>query len=141
MVYLIDRPPGATYFVSSLTPHFSLHNILPNLFGSIGKILPGFVHVFSFALITAGLLGCQKKGCLIVCLVWFGINSTFELGQNFDTLCLSIVPDIFAGIPLLENIGNFFQQGTFDFFDLVAMAAGGTVACAALFATRKGRCT
>jgi hypothetical protein len=140
LVYLIDRPPGSTYFVCAISSSLSLYNILPNLFGPTGKILPSLVHVFSFALITAGLLACQKKGCLTVCSAWFVINGAFEMGQKFDTLCSRMVPDSSAGIPLLENSRNFFQQGTFDFFDLAATAVGAAAAYAVLVLTMKRRC-
>jgi hypothetical protein len=61
LIYLIDRPPDQTYFVYKSLVNISLHNILPNFFGSIGNSLPSFVHVFSFILITVGLLRCQKE--------------------------------------------------------------------------------
>jgi len=39
-------------------------------------------------------------------------------------LPLSIIPDWFEGIPFLENTRNYFQRGTFDMADLVAIAVG-----------------
>ena len=103
LVYLIDRPSDKTYLVYSIV-NISLYNTLPNLFGLIGNILPAFIHVFSFILITAGLIFYNKRGYLIIYLSWFLIDCVFELGQNFNTWSSSMIPNWFTGIPFLENI-------------------------------------
>jgi hypothetical protein len=136
-VYLVDRPPDQTYFVYNSSIGISFYNILPNLFGLIGNILPAFIHVFSFILITAGLLSCQKKGCLIICLSWFVVDCAFELGQKFSSFAVRLVPDWFAGIPCLENTDNYFLTGTFDYFDLTAITIGAIMASFVLLSTRK----
>jgi hypothetical protein len=61
LVYLVDRPPEQTYFVYKSTVTISLYHILPNLYGIIGNSLPSFAHVFSFILITAGLIASKKE--------------------------------------------------------------------------------
>ena len=137
LVYLIDRPPDHTYFISSSPINISLSNIIPSVFGSIGNSLPEFIHVFSFILITAGLIFCNKKGYLIICVSWFLIDCAFELGQKFALWSSSLVPDWFAGIPFLENTKNFFLQGTFDFVDLAAIALGTVIAYLVLLITNK----
>jgi hypothetical protein len=128
LVYLIDRPPDQTYFVSFSKINISLHNTVPNLFGVIGNTLPDFLHVFSFILITAGLFSCNRKGYLIICSGWFLVDSAFELCQKYNSLPLRIIPDWFEGIPFLENTKNYFQRGTFDMVDLLAIAVGTIVA-------------
>lgn len=139
LVYLIDRPPDQTYFVYSSPLNITLYNSIPNLFGIIGRSLPAFIHVFSFILITAGLLCCQKRGYLIICLSWFLADCVFELGQKFNYLALKIIPNWFAGIPFLENTENYFLQGTFDVIDLAAIAFGTVIAYFVISATGKGR--
>ncbi len=99
LVYLVDRPPDQTYFLYSSSINISLHDTLPNLFGIIGNSLPAFIHVFSFILMTAGLIFCQKRGYLIICLSWFFVDSAFEFGQKFDAWSSMIIPDWFAGLP------------------------------------------
>ena len=128
LVYLIDRTPDQTYFVYSAPVGISLHNIFPALFGAIGNSLPAFIHVFSFSLITAGLLSCRERGCDIVCLSWLFVDFAFELGQKYSALPLKIIPGWFNGIPFLENSADYFRCGTFDMLDLVAIALGGVVA-------------
>jgi hypothetical protein len=139
LVYLVDRPPDQTYFLYSSSINISLHDTLPNLFGIIGNSLPEFIHIFSFILITAGLIFCNKRGYLIICLSWFLVDSAFELGQKFNTWSSSITPDWFTGIPFLENTKNYFLQGTFDFIDLAAIAFGTLIAYFVISATSKRR--
>ena len=135
LVYLIDRSPDQTYFVQKSFVNISLHNTLPNLFGFIGNSLPSFIHVFSFVLIAAGLLSCQKRGCLIICACWFLTDVIFELGQKFNLWSSKIIPDWFGGILFLENTKNYFTRGTFDYFDLAAITLGAIVAYFVLLLT------
>ncbi len=128
LVYLVDRPPDKTYFVYKTGIDISLHNTLPNLFGIIGLSLPSFTHVFSFILITAGLIASKKREFIIICLFWFLINSLFELGQKFSTIFIKFIPDWFASIPFLENTGDYFVLGTFSFGDMAAITIGTIVA-------------
>ncbi|MBW2607813.1 MAG: hypothetical protein JRD05_09285 [Deltaproteobacteria bacterium] len=139
MVYLIDRPPGHTYFVFKNAVDISLFKNLPNLFGVIGNTLPSFVHVFAFILITAGLIFCQKRWFLIICLCWFMVDRSFELGQKFNSLASKLIPGWFAGIPFLDNTKNYFLYGTFDCFDLLAIGIGTIMAYFVLLTTRERR--
>ncbi len=139
LVYLIDRPPDQTYFIYTSPINITLFNVIPKLFGSIGNTLPAFIHVFSFILITAALISWQKRGYLIICLSWFLVDCAFELGQGFNPWPLRIIPDWFAGIPFLENTGNYFLQGTFDLIDLAAISIGAAIAYFVLLTTSKKR--
>jgi hypothetical protein len=137
LIYLINRPPDQTYFVFSSPINISLSNTIPNVFGSIGGTLPAFIHVFSFILITAGLIFCNKRGYLIICLSWFLIDCAFEMGQKYSTWYAGIIPCWFDGIPFLENTKNYFLQGTFDVIDLAAIALGTIIAYFVLLITNK----
>jgi len=137
LVYLVDRPPDQTYFVYKTGVDISLHNTLPNLFGIIGQSLPSFAHVFSFILITAGLIASKKRGFIIICLFWFFVDSVFELGQKFSTMFIKFIPDWFASIPFLENTGGYFVRGTFSFGDMAAIFIGTITAYFVLIKTRK----
>jgi hypothetical protein len=142
LVYLVDRPPAQSYFVGKSPVNISLYNILPNLYGIIGNSLPSFAHVFSFILITAGLIAYQKRGYIIICLFWFLIDLAFELGQKFNTLFIEFIPSWFASIPFFENTGNYFVRGTFSFGDMAAITIGTIVAYFVLIKTaerRKGK--
>ncbi|MBW2311114.1 MAG: hypothetical protein JRF35_08580 [Deltaproteobacteria bacterium] len=138
LVYLIDRPPEATYFMHFSRVKVSLYGILPNVFGVIGNSLPDFLHVFSFILLTAGLLSWGKRGSLVICLGWLFIDFIFELFQKFNALPLRIIPEWFRGIPFLENTQNYFRHGTFDLLDLIAISLGTVTAYFVVLGTNKG---
>ena len=139
LVYLVDRPPDQTYFVYKTGIDISLHNILPNLFGIIGQSLPSFAHVFSFILITAGLIASKKREFILICLFWFLIDSVFELGQKFSTMFIKFIPDWFTSIPFLENTGDYFIRGTFSFGDMAAITIGTITAYFLLIITSERR--
>jgi hypothetical protein len=139
MIYLVDRPPNQTYFVSWIGSAISLHHVLPPLFGPFAQSLPAFVHVFAFALLTTGILACNRKGCMIACLVWLSVDVAFELGQKFGVWSSSLVPSWFEGISLLENTANYFLLGTFDFMDLAAIVVGTVAAYFTMMCTSERR--
>lgn len=124
LIYLTDRSTDQIYFVYKSPVEISLHDTLPNLFGIIGNSLPSFVHVFSFILITAGIISSEKKGYIFVCSSWFLIDFIFELGQRYNSLVLKIIPDWFSGILFFENTKSYFSRGTFDVIDLAAVLIG-----------------
>jgi hypothetical protein len=135
LVYLIDRPYNATYFVYRYGRMLSLHKIVPNVFGSFGNSLPDFVHVFSFILITAGLVPCGKRGYLIISLSWLIIDCAFEMGQRYPSLALKMIPDWFSGVPMLEAARGYFLKGTFDINDIIALLLGASIAYVVLLIT------
>ena len=137
LVYIIDRPPEQTYFINNSKLPLSLHNTVPSIFGIVGNSLPDLLHVFSFILITAGLLSYKKKWYIIICLGWFSLDIAFELGQKFNSLPLKIIPDWFKGIPFLENSKNYFYRGTFDIYDVIAIIIGTLIAYFILLITKK----
>jgi hypothetical protein len=139
LVYLVDRPPGSTYFVYRYIPTLSLHNILSNIFGSLGGSLPDFVHVFSFILITAGVITCGKRGYLFISCCWLLIDCAFKLGQKYPLLVLKLVPDWFSRVPILEATKGYFCNGTWDINDIIAMFLGAMLAYFVLLSTVKMR--
>ena len=139
LIYLTDRPPDQTYFLYKSSLNISLHNTLPNLFGTIGNNLPSFIHVFSFILITAGIISSKKKGYIIICAGWFLVDLIFELGQEYSSLVLKNIPDWFSDVPFLENTNNYFFQGTFDVIDLAAVLFGSLTGYLVLIVTMEKR--
>jgi len=124
IIYLIDRPPDQTYFLFALPFEFSLYGIYPPLFGPLSNFLPHFFHVTAFIFLTAGLLDCEKKGYLTICLFWLIVNAGFELGQKYGVQAASWVPYWFDGVFLLENTRNYFLLGTYCHLDMAALITG-----------------
>ena len=124
LVYYVDRPPDQTYFVNQYSEDLSMHDRIPNLFGTVGQSLPDFIHVFSFILLTAGVSSCGKRGYRVICLSWLLIDSAFEVGQKYLKKPIGSLPDWFDGIPILEAIKSYFILGTFDYIDLLSIVLG-----------------
>jgi len=139
LVYIVDRPPGQTYFIYESRVGISLYNTLPNLFGGIGNILPDFSHVFAFILITAGILSAKKTGCMVMTIFWFLTEILFEFGQKFGPAAADLVPVWFESIPFLGNTSVYFKNGTFDWLDTAAILAGSACAYFVLIKTMKGK--
>lgn len=139
LVYFMDRPAEGTYFIYRFGFMLRLHKIINEFtsgsFGTIGSWLPEFIHVFSFILLTAGIISSGKRGCFIICISWFLVDTVFELGQRYSSLPLKIIPDWFSDVPILESIEGYFRKGTFDFKDLIAILLGTIAAYFVLLVT------
>jgi hypothetical protein len=101
----------------------------------MGQSLPAFAHVFAFSSLTMALLGGGRRAAMAVCTSWFVVDAAFELGQH-PTIAVDLArltPSWFEAIPILHRTNDFFLSGTFDGFDLFAMALG---AFAAYFVTQ-----
>jgi hypothetical protein len=128
LVYFVSRSPEGVYFIHRFGFMLRLHNMIyraaPDLFGSLGPWVPEFIHVFSFILLTGGIVSCGKKGCVIICFGWFLIDALFEFGQKYSSQVIKIIPSWFTKIPILESTEGFFRKGTFDMKDMIAIVAG-----------------
>ncbi len=137
-VYFLDRPGEQTIFVPG---DLSLFPLTPSVFGVIGHSLPTFVHVLAFCLFTAALLAGGKKTAIAVCLSWFLVELALELGQH-PALAPSLsrlIPPWFAHLPILNKTDSYFLHGTFDPFDLLAIASGALAAYVVIQGTTRGR--
>lgn len=128
LVYLVDRPPEQTYFLSAFPLKISLYDIYPPIFGRLGPVLPDFMHVVAFILLTAGVLAGNRRVYAAVCLFWLVVDGAFELGQKYSDQAASLVPAWFDGIFLLENTGAYFKHGTYSRHDMAAIVIGAVVA-------------
>lgn len=92
-----------------------INSNLKHLFKSdLINSLPSLAHVYSFSLAT-WLINGQKYG-LFSCLLWVIINTVFELGQALSSDQLSDFPNFLA---------SFFRNGSFNWFDMIAIFVGG----------------
>jgi hypothetical protein len=126
LVYVVDRP-------ADVTPFFSIINLehlgLPR-FGLIGQSLPTFAHVFAFSILTAVFLRGWKHAAASSCVVWFVVDTAFEVGQH-EQIAPEVSTSIFAWLgdhPIFEHIPGYFMAGTFDLFDLLSIALGAILA-------------
>jgi hypothetical protein len=129
LVYLFGRSPesyGFGVFVMGHTSFIPPHRVW---FGVLADNLPSFTHVFAFSLMTAGLLGLRKRGNLLICLLWFLIDTAFEIGQGLKWISLAITPEWVKVHPLpMANLQEYFRCGTFDIRDVAACLVGALAA-------------
>ncbi|MDM8558873.1 hypothetical protein [Candidatus Parabeggiatoa sp. HSG14] len=130
LVYLVDRE--SVYFLEKL--YITSYDY--NVFGDLGNHLPTFIHTFSFCLITAGILSCQKQCYPIIAISWFLFNTFLEWLQKSDAV-VTVIPDWFEKIPFLENTKSYFLRGTFDILDILSIAIGAILGFLVLLAIDK----
>ena len=135
LVYITDRSPEQTWFLDGFLSVVSLYDICPPLFGFLGQVLPDFLHILAFILLTAGVSTGGRKGFFFISLFWLVVDMGFELGQKYSSLATKLVPDWFDEVFLLENTKNYFICGTYSSLDLVAVIAGAGVAYGILICT------
>ena len=127
VLYATARPDGTAYLLP-----IQLAQILPAVeSGAALGSLPTFLHVFSFALLTVAVGRPQSaSACIVISCGWCLVNVMFEAGQhpNLAPAIEGILPSSFGFLPLLENVGPFFINGTFDSLDLFAAAFGALAA-------------
>ena len=122
-MYLLDRPAQGLPF---LHDYFPLIPDVPPLMSRIGQVFPAFAHTLGFTLLTAGLLALERVGIIVAGASWGLVNMAFEFGQHS-----SVAPSIVRYFEKLSGdskfvnlLRMFFQHGTFDLFDVIAILAG-----------------
>ncbi len=127
LVYLLGREHGAIYFLTLWSP---VEHTRINLADGLGGSLPAFVHSYAFILLTYWVVFPDRTGLPAICLGWMALESLFEGAQSepLAAWLATHTPAWFTGVPLLENWADYFLHGTFDPFDLLAIAAGGIAA-------------
>lgn len=125
--YLVSRPVGSTYFLSKFRTIQSFLHHIPNLYGKLGIFAPEFFHPLALSLISMALVS-SRKSRIIICLLWFSVDSVFEFGQRYGTELAQYLPTWFQKIPILENLRNYLVNGRFDVYDLMAIGLGSLAA-------------
>jgi len=125
--YLSGREAGSVYFLNfwpTAGKPQSHALALP------GGSLPTFIHIYAFILLTYWVVFPDRRGLPAICLGWMLLEGTFEWAQSepIAVWLASHTPAWFTGVPLLENWSRYFLLGTFDPFDLLAVAVGGCAA-------------
>ena len=71
---------------------------------------PSFVHQFSFIIFTWIVL--ERKYLLFPIFFWLIVNMLFEFGQDLSREYIDFLPKVFF---------NYFQQGTYCHYDILAI--------------------
>ena len=135
LVYVVDRSPDQVYFTRFFGIKLKMFDAGAPVLGSVGLRMPAFFHVLSFSLITGSFFRYGRGRYLVICAFWLLVNICFELGQKYKDLAVQLTPDFFKHIPFLENTKAYFQNGTFDTYDLAAFFLGALVGYGMLLIT------
>lgn len=120
-VYLFGRPGPAIYAIPNTLEQWT--QFFPVL-GEISGQLPAFFHTYAFILLTFIVLGKHFRHRLFVSIaLWVSLESLFEIGQHpiVSNALVRVIPDWFGQSPILNITTSYFQQGTFDPLDLLAI--------------------
>lgn len=126
-VYVLFRPDEQSLFLKWLPENFQ-H--LPKIDSSNFMIdsFPTFSHAFAMPLLSSGLLRLEKSGGVFMCVFWASVNLCFEAGQYYGNIAVSMIPDFFESVPVLENMNDYFINGRFDVVDCGSILIGGALA-------------
>ena len=130
--YTLGRAESTAYLLP-----VQLSQLLPTVGtrAALGS-LPTFLHVFSFVLLTVAVGRPQSAtACIAIACGWCVANILFETGQHPDIAPLidSALPASFDSMLILENVGPFFLNGTFDPLDVLAAALGALASIGFIF--------
>ena len=135
----MGRPIGSTEVQALVGPINEWLHRLPSLYGWLGVVAPDFFHALALPLLSMSVLS-KRKSRILVCLIWFSVDSVFELGQKYGQTLATVFPDWLEKIPVIGNAENYFAKGSFDQWDLVAIGLGSLIALSLgeLTSKRKG---
>jgi hypothetical protein len=143
LFYLTVRSPGSLCYTNY---HISNNLIAQLQKGSISILInafPAFAHVFSFSLLTSGLIGNNsRKSCALICTSWLLLNLIFEIGQypiskyrKLGEEVLIMIPGMNPDWNLFQRISLYFENGIYDLFDIFASLVGSFTAYFAIRVT------
>lgn len=109
--YLFYRP--LTLFSSALerSPFY-----ITNELGVLGNNTPSFLHTLAFIFFMVGLAKLKSGGRWLALSFCFFIEIFFELIQH------KVIGELLSNYHLFDFLSSFAKHGTFDIFDLVAIA-------------------
>lgn len=122
--YFTSRSWETVYFLREFSFLKKYLNRMPDIFGSFGGNAPELFHVLAFSLLTYSVISQTRKNLIIVCIFWLTIDSLFEIGQAYPTFFHDILAEKFPNNSLTTVFDNYFRNGSYDHFDLLATLFG-----------------
>lgn len=136
VIYLFSRDPQQVYFlaqVPSLSDEVSLNS------GRLGNVLPSFLHIYAFILLTTAVVSASPVMTRIICVFWVSVECLFEIGQH-AAIAHSLASHLHAwtaDLPMLWAVHAYFMNGTFDVLDIVAILLGACAAYATVLVSQR----
>lgn len=113
--YLLARPPSSALFLlftsnaTASLPHYA------DLLGPLNNVAPSFFHSLGFALLSMSIVRSMNAQASL-CLAWFATDTVIEFLPLIDTTSET------------GKTVQYLTSGTFDPFDIVAIAFGCLIA-------------
>ncbi len=137
--YFFSRPPDSAFFLIPIRGLAAeLHGRF-DPFGALGFLAPDFFHPLAFALMCMALLPDTVKNRVAICLAWFILDAALELAQKYGTGLTGFAARWSENIPALKHLTGCLAGGTFDVYDLLAIAGGALTALVIGQFTRGGK--
>ena len=137
--YALTRPAGSAYLLPAALEFGPSSLALPAI---LGGSLPAFLHVYALALLTIVVLGVTPRRAAWAAAAWCALDLFFEFGQwppLAERLATSL-PAWFGQVPILDHLGAYFVQGSFDPADLLATLLGAVTAYVTVLLMLHGGC-
>jgi hypothetical protein len=125
--YLAGRARESVYFLEKLKGLLPTFTIAPHPYGWLGAFAPDFFHPLGFSLISMAFFK-RRSSRVLLCILWLVFDSLFEIAQRYGRALSQHVPQWFSRVPFLENLASYLRNGTFDPYDLLAIALGSAAA-------------
>ena len=125
--YFTSRSWETVYFLSKFSFLEKYFHKMPDIFGSFGGNAPEFFHVLAFSLLTYSVISQNRKNLIIVCISWFAIDSLFEIGQKYSAFFHESLAEKFPDNSLITVFDDYFRNGSYDHFDLLATLFGSLI--------------
>ncbi|OEU71679.1 MAG: hypothetical protein BA864_11990 [Desulfuromonadales bacterium C00003093] len=122
--YFTSRPWETAYFLSKFSFLEKYFHKMPDIFGSFGGNAPELFHVLAFSLLTYSVISQNRKNLIIVGIFWLTIDSLFEIGQEYSAFFHESFAEKFPDNFLITVLDNYFHNGSYDHFDLLATLFG-----------------
>lgn len=127
IVPYVFRTPGSSHLGKVVVTVVGDLSFKADIFGVVGGVLPELLHPFAFILLTVCLLpetGRKTRG--IICVFWLAVEILFEVGQYSGYQTALYLDKVLPSGEICDALKNYFQYGTYDTLDIVAIFLGTT---------------
>ena len=139
--YLFGRNPDRVFFIYNFQWLSSLNLEQYGIVNDLCKSLPSFLHSCSFTLLSCAFLpAATKRKYVFICLIWACIGILFEFGQLAKPNLIFKSSSIHWLSNIVDLTTNYFNNGTFDYYDILNTLLGCFAAYIILVVTYNGGC-
>jgi hypothetical protein len=114
IIYVLHRVYQTTYYDISFGI-FYMH---------CGNYVPDFIHPFSFILLTCSFISNSLINIIMISSGWLIFDLLMEFGQKHAESIIIFIFKYFEMNPFHNILINYFSNGRYDPFDMIAISLG-----------------